>query len=423
MYGLGRVGHLGNSGGLGWVLPGASIDMNFKDGRYYGAAASQLAVSRASTAYADDLGGNWYQFASNVARITNKGLLCEESRANNIRNNSGQGAVVGSPGTLPTNWQVVSQTITSSIVGVGNENGIDYVDIRLNGNTASIDHINVYFEPAAQITASQGQTWACSSFMKLVSGSMSNVAPSGLQLIVEERGAGGIFLGFGGSGPVPLTNAALGTQRYAVVYATLSASIQSVLPGIIVFLVANQALDITLRFGWPSLELGNFVTSPIRTAGATVVRAADVITLSNPPSFGAMTTLFGQAIGSPKNPAIVLVASDGTINNRCQIHEFQNNAHSAVETNGVPGSDLGGAVWLPGVRGKIAMAISNGDHALVFNGAAPVTASPPYSAGPTLNQVAIGNSPDQFPWNGYVERVAIWSNTRVPNELLRAITT
>jgi hypothetical protein len=70
MYGLGRVGHLGNSGGLGWVLPGASIDMNFKDGLYYGAQASQLAASRASTAYADDLSGNWYQFASNVARIT-----------------------------------------------------------------------------------------------------------------------------------------------------------------------------------------------------------------------------------------------------------------------------------------------------------------------------------------------------------------
>ncbi|MBV8744097.1 MAG: hypothetical protein JO134_03530 [Xanthobacteraceae bacterium] len=222
---------------------------------------------------------------------------------------------------------------------------------------------------------------------------------------------------------MPLTNAALGTQRYAAVYTTLSASIQSILPGIIVFFVANQAFDMTLRLGWPSLELGTFVTSPIRTTGTAVVRAADVVRLSNPPSFGAVTTLFGQAIGSPKNPGIVLVASDGTINNRSQIHEFQNNAHSAVETNGVLGSDLGGAVWLPGIRGKIAMAISNGDHALVFNGAAPVTASPSYSAGPTFNQVAIGNSPDQFPWNGYIERVAIWPNTRVPNAVLQAITT
>lgn len=190
MYGLGRVGHLGNSGGLGWVLPGASIDMNFKDGLYYGAAASQLTVSRASAAYADDLGGNWSQFASNVARITNKGLLSEESRTNSIRNNSDQGAVIGTPGTPPTNWQVISQTIASSIVGVGSENGIDYVDIRLNGNTAAIDHVNIYFELPGQIAATQGQTWTCSSFIKLVSGSMSGLAPSGLQLIVEERGGG-----------------------------------------------------------------------------------------------------------------------------------------------------------------------------------------------------------------------------------------
>ncbi len=423
MYGLGRVGHLGNSGGLGWVLPGASIDMNFKDGLYYGAAASQLTVSRASAAYADDLGGNWSQFASNVARITNKGLLSEESRTNSIRNNSDQGAVIGTPGTPPTNWQVISQTIASSIVGVGSENGIDYVDIRLNGNTAAIDHVNIYFELPGQIAATQGQTWTCSSFIKLVSGSMSGLAPSGLQLIVEERGAGAVFLGFGGSGPLTPTNTALGAQRCTAISTTLNASIQSVLPGIIVFFVANQALDMTLRFGWPSLELGSFVTSPIRTAGSTVVRAADVITLSNPPSFGAATTLFGQAIGSPKNPAIALVASDGTINNRCQIHEFQNNSHSAIESNGTSVSDLGGAPWLPGVRGKIAVAISDGDHALVFNGAAPITASPAYSAGPTFNQIVIGNSPDHFPWDGYIERIAIWPGTRVPNATLRAITT
>jgi hypothetical protein len=423
MYGLGRIGHLGNSGGLGWVLPGASIDMNFKEGLYYGAAASQLAVSRASTAYADDLSGNWYQFPSNVARITNKGLLSEESRTNTIRNNSGQGAAVGTPGVPPTNWQVISQTITSSIVGWGTENGIDYVDIRLVGNTASLDHINIYFESTGQIAATQGQTWACSSFIKLVSGSMSGLSLTGLQLIIEEHGAGGAYLQWSGNGPLQLTGAALGTQRYAAVHTTSSASIQSVLPGIIMFFVANQTLDMTLRFGWPCLELGSFVTSPTRTAGTAVVRAADLVTLSRPPSFGAVTTLFGQAIGSPKNSGTVLVVSDGSISNRSQIHKFQNNAHSAVETNGVLGSDLGGAVWLPGLRGKIAMAIANGDHALVFNGAAPVTASPPYSAGPTFNQVVIGNSPDQFPWNGYVERVAIWPNTRVPNAVLQAITT
>jgi hypothetical protein len=318
---------------------------------------------------------------------------------------------------------VVLGAIASTVVGLGSENGIDYVDIRLNGNTAAIDHINVYFEIPGQIAASQGQTWACSSFIKLTSGSMAGLAPSGLQLIVEERGASSAFLGFGGSGLLTLTNAALGTQRYSAIYTTLSASILSVLPGIIVFFAANQALDMTLRFGWPSLELGSFITSPIRTTGTAVARAADVITLSNPPTFGSATTLFGQAIGSPKNPAIVLVASDGTINNRCQIHEFQNNAHSAIESNGIPGTDLGGAAWSPGVRGKIAMAVANGDHTLVFNGAAPIAANPPYSAGPAFNQIEIGNSPDQFPWNGYVERIAIWPNTRVSNALLRAITT
>ncbi len=422
MYGLGRIGHLGSSGGLGWVLPGASIDMNFKDGLYYGNASSQLVTSRPSIAYADDQSGNWYQFASNVARITNKGLLSEENRTNVIRNNSAQGATVGTPGIPPTNWQVLPQTITSSIVATGTESGIDFVDIRLNGNTAAVDHINIYFESAGLIGANVGQTWACSTFLKLVAGSMAGINPAGLQLIIEERGAGGTFLTFGGGGALTPTGAALGTQRCTTIYTTGNASIQSVLPGMIFFFAPNQALDLTLRFGWPVLELGGFVTSPIRTSGVVAVRNADVVTLSNPPPFGAATTLFAQAIGAAKNPGIVLVASDGTINNRCQIHEFQNNAHGLVETNGGIPSDLGGAQWSSGVRGKIAMAIASGDQALVFNGAAPASDSPAYSAGPALNQVEIGNSPDQFPWNGYIERIAIWPTTRVPNSILQAIT-
>ncbi len=422
MYGLGRVGHLGSSGGLGWVLPGAAIDMNFKDGLYYGNASSQLVTSRRSIAYADDQSGHWHQFASNVARITNKGLLSEESRTNVIRNNSGQGAIAGTPGTPPTNWQVLPAALTSSVVATGTENGIDFVDIRLNGNTAAIDHINIYFEATGQIGAALGQTWACSTFLKLAAGSMAGINPDGLQLIVEERGAGGTFLRFGASGALTPTGAPLGTQRYAAIYTTVNASIQSILPGMILFFAPNQALDVTLRFGWPGLELGGFITSPIRTSSAVVVRNADAVTLANPPSLGTATTFFAQAIGVAKNPAIILVASDGTINNRCQIHEFQNNAHGLVETKGGITSDLGGAQWLPGVRGKIAMAIAGGDQALVFNGAAPITASPTYSAGPLFNQVEIGNSPDQFPWNGYIERIAIWPTTRVPNSSLQAIT-
>jgi len=61
-------------------------------------------------------------------------LLLEPQRTNSIRNSSMVGAVAGSPGTLPTNWtRQNSSGLTQTVVGVGVENGLQYVDINLSG--------------------------------------------------------------------------------------------------------------------------------------------------------------------------------------------------------------------------------------------------------------------------------------------------
>ena len=63
-----------------------------------------------------------------------KGLLIEETSTNEIRNPRCEGAVAGTPGTLPTNWLVVAGGgVTTEVVGSGTEDGWPYLEFRISG--------------------------------------------------------------------------------------------------------------------------------------------------------------------------------------------------------------------------------------------------------------------------------------------------
>jgi len=88
-----------------WVLPGASADLDFVHGRAWaGGAASPsslIACTRASAGMAQKANGGWATFAANAPRITDQGLLAEESRTNLFLNSAAP----------------VTQTITLSATG------------------------------------------------------------------------------------------------------------------------------------------------------------------------------------------------------------------------------------------------------------------------------------------------------------------
>jgi hypothetical protein len=79
-----------------------------------------------------------------------------------------QGAVVGSPGTLPTNWGDFSAGLSRQVTGIGTEDGVDYVDIRYSG-TATDTVLDVFLEGTTNIIASNGQLWTVSAWLKIVS--------------------------------------------------------------------------------------------------------------------------------------------------------------------------------------------------------------------------------------------------------------
>ena len=264
------------------MLAGASIDMDFAGNRIYGASSftSALAITRASTGYAENAAGVWSSFASGALRITDKGILIEEARTNSIRNNSMQGAVAGTPGTVPTNWVISASGLSYQVVGSGAENGVDYVDIRLYGTTGGTFG-NISFDSLTQIAAANGQVWAGSVFLKLAGGSLTNVSSTAVR--------GGLYSsvpGYLGEAWNPtLRQISTTLTRYKEAGTIANASTASIQPYVQFVWASGVAVDFTIRIGWPQHELGAFATSPIRTTSAAATRAADVVTVNSPTNY------------------------------------------------------------------------------------------------------------------------------------------
>ena len=239
---------------------------------------------------------NEARFDFNPSTLAAQGLLIEESRTNSIRNNTMQGAVAGTPGTNPTNWIVgaTADGLTKEIVGTGTQNGITYVDIRWSGTSGTGSTTTLAtFEANNQIAALNTQTWAGSSFIALVGGTLTNV--SLLELRIRYLDSGGSVLQQGG---VSVSSATATLQRFSTAQTAANASIAFVNLSVLGDFVNSSAVDFTLRIGLPQLEQGAFATSVIPTTTTALTRSADVASVNTlSPWFNSVNgTLYVQGI-------------------------------------------------------------------------------------------------------------------------------
>lgn len=119
-----------------------------------------------------------------------------DSGDNKVPNPNGTGAVSGT-GTLPTGWnQIDGAGLTRTIVGVGVEKGLPYVDIRFQGTiTSGISAVSLQFNTgASQLAASQGDWREASLYVSLVGGTKAGVFRARIEL--SERNASGSGLVF-----------------------------------------------------------------------------------------------------------------------------------------------------------------------------------------------------------------------------------
>jgi hypothetical protein len=399
-----------------------SLDLDFANVRYQGAALSDLSVTRASSGMAQKADGSWISFPPNVPRITDKGLLVEEARTNAIRNNTMQGAVVG--GAAPTNWLLRSATsgLSTAVEQILVDRGVDSIDLRFSGTTTASATQYARFEPGQGIAASQSQVWTFSLFVELVSG----VIPSGTGIALNVYAFNSSSIQVGGSFGSAVDLSQGRTRVSLTTTLPADASVAAIVPQFTVNVPSGREADFTIRIGLPQLELGAFATSPIRTTGASAVRAADRITTPIGSWFNANAgTLYGEFEGSPltapKNFGILTL---GTYDNGYQLFSgsgavpvFRVSAGAASQA--YLSATTQDFFAVNGVN-RIAGAYALNDFARVARGG--LLGTDTEGSLPTVSgQAGLGYTSALSELGGYLRRVAYFP-VRLPNAQLQALT-
>jgi hypothetical protein len=388
-------------------------------------AFGDFTVTRASTKNVIGSNGLYQSVANNVPAFefntdgSYRGLLVEPGATNQIRNNSMAGAVVGTPGTLPTNYLETLSGLTREVVATGTELGVNYVDLRFSG-TSTDTSLRIFMEAAAQIVAANGQVWTNSAFLKVVAAPQP---PSSYLLEIFERTSAGGFVTSGGTTVVPTST----LSRFSATR-TLSGgvTVERVQPCFRAAISNGVAYDFTIRIGWPQLETGSVATSPIVTTGSTASRVADVVSLTGASSLIGQTsgTIYCEINARNIVSSIfrrAFTISDGTTSNMIQItlSDTSSVVTAIVTVGGVIGASVA-STTLTGVL-KIAVGYANNDVVLYINGNQIGTDTSVTI--PACSKVNIGSRADDTNiFNDHVRSVALFP-TRLDNTTLATLTT
>jgi hypothetical protein len=356
------------------------------------------------------------------------GLLIEEQRTNSIRNNTMQGAVAGTPGTLPTNWlkQSVGGVALTEVVGTGTENGIAYIDVRYTGTTSSTASGGILAEATTQIPASSGQTWASSFYVRLVGGSTAGLT---INNSIFERNSGGTLLVSTNTVITP-TNAALNTQRVSTTRTLTEATTAFVQQRVTLIPASGVAIDITLRIGLPQFELGAFATSVIPTTTTALTRSADAASMTGTNFSDWFNASEFTVVSSFQRNTTANAASGGGVSVP-RIYAFGTSLAGLFQLRlfGATGAEaVGPSMYMASTWGanqpiKHAVAYAVNNAAIVRDGGAAVTDTSvdPFSTAPDMFSIGINTSGTGNIGQGWFQRIAYYP-TRLPNATLQALT-
>lgn len=411
-----------NVGALSTGVSGsaASLDLVFVDA---GVLDPRVTFTRASTATYFNSAGVLTSAAINESRrdfdpatLAVRGLLIEEQRTNSLRNNTMQGAVAGTPGTVPTNWlgTTTGGGITRTIVGVGTEDGIQYIDIQYVFTGAA--NADVQFDSLIA-AAANGQTWTAAQYVRLVGGSLTNMT---ITQILAEYSSAPAFLAATTTNIVP-TSAALRTQRFAQTRTNNQASTAGEVSTL--RFAASGAADVTLRIGLPQLEQGAFATSVIPTTTTALTRSADVASVNTLAPWYNTTegTLFVEGSANVGVCPSFACLDDTTLNSLFRFSYESTKLRFLVVSGGVNVADLNSvAVYTATTTAKMAGAYKVNDFAVSFNGAAALTDTSG-NVMPLPTRMVIGGGFGSTGLNGYLRRITYYPR-RLSNAELQAIT-
>lgn len=396
----------------------------------------RITFTRSSSAtYFNSLGvlttaaNNEPRFDHDPTTLSSRGFLPEQQRTNSIRNNTMVGAVAGTPGTLPTNWNVGSAAgLTTNVIAIGIENGVNYVDLQIVG-TPTATAYTLFFDATSQIAALNAQTWSSSLWCKIVAGATTNI--TSINNNVTYRDSGGTSVQ---SARTAMSLTSMFT-RFSQAGTATNASTAFVQAGLWLTITVGAAINITLRIGLPQLEQGAFATSVIRTTGSAATRSQDFADMTgtnfsswfNPNEFTivvqARRNYSGNFLTYPNLYRITDAIGFGSSNNVVAMYggeastQFTNFSVLSANTNQTDYvfrtiSDTSTFKAVQGLRAN--------NSTFGVNGSLTTTdTSVVMPIG--LNRMTIGYDGGGSPWHGYVERISYYP-VSLTNAQLQALT-
>jgi hypothetical protein len=258
----------------------AGVAGGVKAGTLYSIIGPDLDVTRGTVKNRVNRAGVLSEVASGVpatdfAGGALRGTTVEPSAVNQIRNNTMQGAVVGTPGTLPTNWvQSAGQLagLNAQILDISTVNGVESITIRYHG-TANATPLQINAEGTTAIVASPNQIWTHSVWFCVVAEPLPPLAYSILSISRRANST------TAGQTSIVITDNKDQFIRRSVPAITIPSDGVAIQPEVLrASLTSGASYDFTVRIGLPQMELGSVATSVIKTTNSTQTRNADVIT-------------------------------------------------------------------------------------------------------------------------------------------------
>ena len=380
------------------------------------ADVGNLTYTRAGTAYAPDKAGNLIAFAGGQIRITDLGYWAEEARTNSIPNSTANnGAVAGTPGTLPTGWynDYNPNALSTQVVGTGTEGGVPYIDWRVFGTMAASSQINLSSTSPTSIVATQGQTWTATEYVRAVAGSTTNL--SGISMSIADESAAGVYLNSSQRdySSTTLFSYTQVTQNRLTYTRTLANALTArVLQSLILFSTPGGAVDITLRIAAPQMELGASASTYIPTTTAAVTRAADVGYYTIPSLSTAYSLAAVGTFGNINALQATMVQLDDSGLNRVDLQTTNGSAFAAALTlsAGVVQANLTLNTLVANTAFGYAISVQASRVFATDNGRPGLsTTSATLPANP-LTRLVLGNGSNGIPLNGPLSKTAVWSS-------------
>lgn len=353
-----------------------------------------------------------------------KGLLIEESRTNSLRNSQVGGAITGTPGSPPSNWNYTQPPgIVKQIVGAGIINGYSYIDVRFSGTASTTSDCVLDPEGSTTIVASSGQTWTFSVYIALISGTWP-AAPTKPIISIRERDSGGTLVA---STDYNLNTAVTTSDltRVSVTRTLNNPSTVYVSPAIRLTssVVTGTPIDVTFRVAMPQFEQGVVPTSYIPTTTAAVIRRADVLTL---PAGGWFDSNKGTVYSEARTPSTSSFSStlwsigDGSTSDFILGRVLASSTSElAVKIGGTATVNQSSVTLTPGMAAKMATAYQLNDFAMAVNNTPAVTSLS--GALPTVTSLRAGQVAGVNFLNSTLYKLKYYP-ARVPNTQLRLMT-